>query len=290
MAATKARTAELRKELGGTSGQDGLIGSLGIVGKIGPGSIAAVIGAITTSQVAAAVKDVSLLAARYDTLGVAMNTVGRNAGYTQAEIAQFQKELQKTGIAAIESRTAIMRLAQAQVPLEQAAKLARIAQDAAVIGGINSSEAFERMIHGMVTAEPLILRNIGIMVNFETAYKNAAKSLGKNTAELTEQEKLQARVNAVMAQGPRIAGTYEAAMESAGKKMTSTQRYADDLKVAVGEIFQPTLAAGVDAYTASLKGLSATMDDLNKKVVGMALKDFLATPDPVAAASPGGAV
>lgn len=290
MAATKARTAELRKELGGTSGQDGLIGSLGIVGKIGPGSIAAVIGAITTSQVAAAVKDVSLLAARYDTLGVAMNTVGRNAGYTQAEIAQFQKELQKTGIAAIESRTAIMRLAQAQVPLEHAAKLARIAQDAAVIGGINSSEAFDRMIHGMVTAEPLILRNIGIMVNFEQAYKNAAKSLGKNTAELTEQEKLQARVNAVMAQGPRIAGTYEAAMESAGKKLASTQRYADDLKVAVGEIFQPTLAAGVDAYTASLKGLSETMEDLNKKVVGMALKDFLATPDPVAAASPWGAV
>lgn len=290
MAATKTRTAELRKELEGAGGQGGLIGSLGVVGRIGPGSIAAVIGAITTSQVAQAVKDVSLLAARYDTLGVAMNAVGRNAGYTQAEIEQFQKQLQATGIAAIESRTAIMRLAQAQVPLEQAAKLARIAQDAAVIGGINSSEAFERMIHGMVTAEPLILRNIGIMVNFEQAYKNAAKSLGKNTAELTEQEKLQARVNAVMAQGPRIAGTYEAAMESAGKKLASTQRYADDLKVAVGEIFQPTLAAGVDAYTASLKGLSATMEDLNKKVVGMALKDFLATPDPVAAASPWGAV
>ena len=290
MAATKTRTAELRKELEGAGGQGGLIGSLSVVGKIGPGSIAAVIGAITTSQVAQAVKDVSLLAARYDTLGVAMNTVGRNAGYTQAEIEQFQKQLQATGIAAIESRTAIMRLAQAQVPLEQAAKLARIAQDAAVIGGINSSEAFERMIHGMVTAEPLILRNIGIMVNFETAYKNAAKSLGKNTAELTEQEKLQARVNAVMAQGPRIAGTYEAAMESAGKKLASTQRYADDLKVSVGEIFQPTLAAGVDAYAAALKVLSATMDDINKKVVGMALKDFLATPDPVAAVSPWGAV
>lgn len=290
MATTKTRTAELRKELEGNGGQGGLIGSLGVVGRIGPGSIAAVIGAITTSQVAQAVKDVSLLAAKYDTLGVAMNTVGRNAGYTQSEIEQFQKQLQATGIAAIESRTAIMRLAQAQVPLEQAAKLARIAQDAAVIGGINSSEAFERMIHGMVTAEPLILRNIGIMVNFEQAYKNAAKSLGKNTAELTEQEKLQARVNAVMAQGPRIAGTYEAAMESAGKKLASTQRYADDLKVSIGQIFQPSLAAGVDIYTNSLKALSNAMDGLDKKAAGFAIKDFIAVPDPVAAASPYGAI
>lgn len=290
MTVTKTRTAELRKELEGSSGQGGLTGALGLVGRIGPGSIAAIIGAVTTSKVAEVVKDVSMLAAKYETLGVAMNTVGRNAGYTKAEIAEFQKELEKTGIAAIESRTAIMRLAQAQVPLEQAAKLARIAQDAAVIGGINSSEAFERMIHGMTTAEPLILRNIGIMVNFEQAYKGAAKALGKNTTELTEQEKLQARVNAVMAQGPRIAGTYEAAMETAGKKIGSTDKYAQKLQVSLGELFQPTLAAGVDAYTAALKGLNSAMDGLDKKSNGIAIKDFIAAPDPVAAASPYGAI
>lgn len=290
MAVTKTRTAELRKELEGGSGQGGLTGALSMIGRIGPGSIAAIIGAVTTSKVAEVVKSVSMLAARYDTLGVAMNTVGRNAGYTKSEIAEFQKELEKTGIAAIESRTAIMRLAQAQVPLEQAAKLARIAQDAAVIGGINSSEAFERMIHGMTTAEPLILRNIGIMVNFEQAYKSAAKALGKNTAELTEQEKLQARVNAVMAQGPRIAGTYEAAMDTAGKKLASTTRHAQDLEIGIGKVFQPIFARGVDEYTSALQSLNNVIDKIDSDAAGAALADTFAAPSPGTIANPWNAV
>jgi len=275
---TKAKTAELRKELAGGSGQGGLAGALGFVGKVGPGAIAAAVGSIASNQIVQAIKNVSLLTARYDTLGVAMRTVGRNAGYTRGELEEYQRVLQKTGIAAIESRTAIMRLAQAQVPLENAAKLARIAQDAAVIGGINSSEAFERMINGMVTAQPLILRNIGIMVDFERTYKAAAKALGKNSSELTEQEKLMARVNAVMAQGSKIAGTYEASMETAGKKISSTTRHVQDLEVETGRLFQPLLTRAVDEYTFALQRLNNALNKIDTDAAGLAIADVVAAP------------
>ncbi|HOI17615.1 MAG TPA: hypothetical protein PK036_14860, partial [Geobacteraceae bacterium] len=167
------------------------------------------------------IKDAALLAARYETLGAAMNVVGNNAGYTARQMAEYQKELQKTGIAMIEARESLTRMASAHMDLSKAAQLARIAQDAAVIGGINSSEAFSRMVSGIQRGETEILKTIGINVNFENSYKNLADQLGKTSKELTETEKVTARTNAVMDQGTSISGAYEAAMGTAGKQLLS---------------------------------------------------------------------
>ncbi len=199
------------------------------------------------------VKDAALLAARYETLGASVLVVGRNAGYTGQNIAYYETMLRKTGITAIESRASIASMAAANMDLAKSSQLARIAQDAAVIGNINSSEAFQRLVYGIKSAQVEILRNIGINVNFETSYKKLADQLGKTSQELTEAEKLQARMNLVVSAGADIAGTYEASMEAAGKKLQSTARYAEDAKVKLGQIFQPTLIAFVDAYTESLK-------------------------------------
>jgi hypothetical protein len=193
------------------------------------------------------------LGARYQTLGVVMNVVGANAGKSAAEMANLQASLQKTGISMIESRNNLARMAQAHLDLADATKLARVAQDAAVIGNINSSDAFERLIHGIEAAEPMILRSIGINVGFEESYKKAAAATGRTTDALTEHERTQIRANAVIESGARIAGTYEAAMETAGKQIKSTERYLEDARVKVSEAFQPQFTAAVFAYANALK-------------------------------------
>lgn len=208
------------------------------------------------------VKDAALLAARYDTLGASVLVVGRNAGYTWQNIAYYEEVLRKTGITAIESRASIAGMAAANMDLAKSAQLARIAQDAAVIGGINSSEAFQRLTYGIKSAQVEVLRNIGINVNFENSYKKLADQLGKTSQELSEAEKLQARMNVVVAAGADIAGTYEASMETAGKKLQSTARHAEDAKVKLGQIFQPSLIAFVDAYTEALKYANVQLDKL----------------------------
>lgn len=201
-------------------------------------------------------------AARYQTLGVAMEQIGKNAGYTATEMAGFEAGLRANGIAMMESRQTLTQLASAQIELSKSSQLARIAQDAAVIGNINSSEAFGRMIHGIQAGQVEILRTIGITVNFEAAYEKMARRLGINAQLLTENEKAQARANAVVEYGPRIAGAYEAAMGTAGKQLTSMKRYLDDLSVKMGSGFLEAFTQRVFGQADSLKALGAEMDKL----------------------------
>lgn len=210
-------------------------------------------------------KEAAMLNARYTTLGVTMQVVGANAGYTADEMARYEQQLQKNGIAMIESRETLTKMASAHMDLAEAAKLSRVAQDAAVIGGINSSDAFNRMVDGIRSGEVEILKTIGINVNFEQSYKKLAQQLGKTSDELTETEKVMARTNAVIEKGADIAGAYEAAMGTAGKQVTSMQRYIDNLKVTAGEVFQDLLIVAVTQFTGALKDANTEAERLQQE-------------------------
>jgi lambda family phage tail tape measure protein len=202
------------------------------------------------------------LNARFETMGVVLNVVGRNAGYSATQMAGYEQSLRKTGIAMIEARETLTRMSQAQLDLSKTSSLARVAQDAAVVGGINSSAAFERMVQGIRSGEVEILRTIGINVSFQQSYEKTAKELGKNVTALTEAEKTQSRMNAVLAEGAKLSGVYEAAMGTAGKQMQSMKRYTDDLKVKFGEVFNESLTVSIFALSDAFKFAGREMDAL----------------------------
>ena len=212
-------------------------------------------------KLADAAKDAILVSARYDTLGVVLQQVGVQAGYTSGELAMFEGTLQANGIAAVESRSSLVRLIQAHVDLKQATELGRIAQDAAVIANLNSSETFERMVRGIQSGETEILKTIGLNVNFQGSYERLAAQLGKTTKALTEDEKIQARVNEVKRKGIDIAGSYEAAMGTAGKQINSMARHLQLMEIAFGKAFQPTLIALVKKATEEIKSFTATLNE-----------------------------
>lgn len=208
------------------------------------------------------VKDAALLNARYETLGISMTVVGKNAGYTASQMEDAAIAMQKTGISMIESRQQAMRLVQAHIDLSASTKLARIAQDAAVIGNMNSSEAFATLVHGIQTAQTETLRTIGINVSMDQAYKTMAQSLHKHADQLSQNEKTQAILNAVFASGADIAGVYSAAMDTAGKQLNSMKRYTEDLKTMQGEVFNEVLTVAVMGYTKHLKDANGEISDL----------------------------
>lgn len=199
------------------------------------------------------IKDSALAAARFETLGVVMEVVGRNAGIAKATMDATATSLQKQGIAMVESRDATVKLTQAGIDLARATELGRIAQDAAVIGQMNSSQAFMHMVTAIQSAQPEMLRTIGMNVSFEDSYKQLAAQTNKSSEALTEQEKMLARVGAVMESGKRIAGTYEAAMGTAGKQISSFTRYMEDLKTVGGEALQEGLSDSVVLATQKIK-------------------------------------
>jgi hypothetical protein len=214
---------------------------------------------MAVNKIVGSVSDVTMAAARYETLGVVMRVVGNNAGYTGDQMEGFAKGLEKTGISMSGARESLTRMAQAQLDLNKASALARVAQDAAVIGSVNSSEAFQRLVYGIQSAQTEVLRTIGINVNFENSYKKVAEQTGRNTASFSEAEKSAIRMNAVLTAGKAIAGAYESAMDSAGKQLLSLERHFDNLKVLAGAAFTPALAEIVQVITASIVGLNKNL-------------------------------
>jgi acylphosphatase len=210
------------------------------------------------------IKESALLNARFETMGIVMKGVGKNAGYSQNEMTSFEMALRKTGISMIEARENVTKMAQAQLDLSKTSELARVAQDAAVIGNLNSSDAFARVVHGIQAGQTETLRTIGINVDFQQSYEKLAKELGTTEKNLTETQKAQARMNAVIEYGTRIAGTYESAMGTAGKQLQSMKRYVEDLKVKLGETFNDALTIAVFGFSDALKDANKEADNLSK--------------------------
>lgn len=189
----------------------------------------------------------AMTAARVQVLGTVLETVGGNADYSAGELAVFEASLMEAGITAGASRQGLIQMMQAEIDLTSATDLARLAQDAAVIAQINSSEAYERLITGIQRGQPILLRTMGITVDFQGAYKKMAAQLNITVAELSASEKMQARVNEVMKAGGAIAGVYEDAMGDVGKKMGSLKGDFQDAANVLGQAYLPAMEAGVDA-------------------------------------------
>ena len=194
-------------------------------------------GAFAAIGISKYIQEAMSLSQRYGELGIVLDVISKNQGVLKKDVDAATAALQKQGISMIESRQTMAKVIQSNIDLADALKLARLAQDAAVVGQMNSSQALDSMIHGITSAQIEVLRTIGINVNFEQSYTKLAKELGVTTAALSEQQKMQARVNAVLEQAPALMGVYEASMENAGKMMRSTERLLENLKVKAGAVF-----------------------------------------------------
>ncbi len=204
------------------------------------------------------IKDFVQTAARTETMAVAMNSVARASGYATAAVNEHKKAVMDMGIAEQESMQILTRFMQAQLDTADASKLARVAQDAAVIANMNSSEAAEQMTEAIAKQRPVLLSQFGMTKNLNEIYKEYGASLGKTTAQLTTAEKKQAMLNYILQEGEKIAGTYEASMGAVGKQIGSLPRYWQTLQNAIATpLALPGLSVAVEAITNGLKNAIA---------------------------------
>ncbi len=214
---------------------------------VGAGMVAA--GAATGALIFSSVR----LAARVETLGVVVGRLGENIGLTREETDAYVESIREQGITLQASRSAFARMVQSQIDVAAGAKLATLAQDAAVIANVNSSEAFERLVFTITSGNVRMARTLGLQVSFQQAYEDLATQLGITTLELTQQQKVQARTTAVLAAGATITGTYAEAMTTAGKKVLSLDRHLEESRRIMGEAWLPVFAEAVDVVTSLLK-------------------------------------
>lgn len=198
-------------------------------------------------------------AARVDELNYALDAIGKSTGMGGQALADEAAEVKGMGIEMEIAQKAVLKFAQNNLELGKASDIARIAQDLAIISGENSTDTFNKLTHAVITGRSEVLKSVGIQENAGQMYAKFAKSIGKTTKELSYQEKQQAVLQGVMAEGTKVFGTYEAAMKSPGKTLRSFARLHNELQVAMGNVllkaFGPIILAAYDLEKAITKAV-----------------------------------
>lgn len=217
------------------------------------------IAAVSLYKAAEYAKDAVLQAARYETMGVVMHTVGNAAGYTAKQMDGYSEALQRQGISMLGSEESLARMIQGNIDLEKGVRLATASQGAAILMNRSSTEAFEAMTTAIATGLVINLHRMGVMADFEHSYAREAAALHKSKDELTERERVQARVNETLAKSQVLENVYAAAMSTAGKQLQTMVRYLSDFAVMTGSIGLETLTMAVFGTADALKATNAQL-------------------------------
>ncbi len=207
------------------------------------------------------------LAARNETLAVVNQQLARANGYQGDSIERLVERVKALGITTQAARDTVNKMIAAQLDLSKATDLARLAQDAAVVAGENSSQALHGIMHRITNQQIEVLRTYGINVTFEREFAAAGQRLGR---DLTDIERKNTALNRVLAEGPKIAGAYEASLGTVGKQMSSLERYVEEAKAAIGEAFLPEMRKAVSGLTELAKCTKENADAIATWAKGIA--------------------
>jgi len=182
-------------------------------------------------------KEGVMAAARTQELDVVLQVLGQRAGIAQSAIDSQVQAIVNYGIQTDVAQGLVVDFIRNQLDLSKATDLARVAQDTAVLSMKDSSEELQLILHGIETMNTYSLRTAYIQVQTDVAMKAYAATLHKTTEELTTNERQQAILNAVLKDGAKNAGIYEAAMETPGKQLRSFTRDMYELTRVMGAPF-----------------------------------------------------
>jgi hypothetical protein len=199
-------------------------------------------------------------AARVSELDVAMTAIGRSTGVGAGKLKEAAAAIKAKGIETAAAQKMAIEYAQGELDLADAAKIARVAQDLAVISQKNSTDTALLLTRAIKTGNSQLLKSAGVSRQASEAYEMYATELGKSTTALTASERQQAIVNLIMDEGEKVAGVYEAAMQEAGKVLRSFPRLFNDIQVAIGGAlvngFGPLIMSAYDMVKAFSKAIS----------------------------------
>jgi len=177
-----------------------------------------------------------MAAARVDELDVAMNAVGKASGLGYQAIRDAAVATKDMGIEMEIAQQSAIKFAQNNLKLSYASELARAAQDLAVVSGKNSTDTFNMLTHAVITGRSEVLKSVGIQKSAGQMYETFARSIGKSANALTYQEKQTAVAKGALEEASKVAGVYEAAMDSPGKVLRSFARIHNEIQVAIGGV------------------------------------------------------
>ena len=136
-------------------------------------------------------------------LAEGLEFTGQVAGRNLPYIADQLKAITGAAVSTQEAMTAVATATAAGFSSSQIAQLGEVAKGASLALGRDMTDALNRLIRGSAKLEPELLDELGIMVRLDDAARDYASSLGTTVDNLTQYQKRQAFVNAVISEGQR---------------------------------------------------------------------------------------
>lgn len=208
-------------------------------------------------------------AARQQELDFILNVLAQRFGYTAEQAIEAKNAVIDYGIRADVASNVVSEFIRNQLDLARATELARVAQDTARLANVDSSDELARLTEGIVRQNTEILRTGRITIGSQQAYQAYAQEIGKTADQLTSAERAQAFLNAVLLEGAKNAGLYEAAMESPSKQLGSLKRDIFELTRVAGEPFLLAFSEAVSILRNTAKTMRQVIDE------GGPLYDFM---------------
>lgn len=229
--------------------------------------------AFATWKLGDLIQDSAMFAANVEMSNRALVVVGNQMGYNADASARYRDQIRNMNITTQAATGAVAQFIRAQLPLEKLPMLTKIAQGAAIMSSlsgqtISSSEALEKMTRSVITGYTAELHQLGIMVNRRDLMREFVEQTGQSSKAFDSHTMHTQLLNDVLEKGNNLVTLYGESQDLAAKKIQSSKRPIEELKLALGELFLPELNAGATSfYTTVDHAMKVVRDPANAQAI-----------------------
>lgn len=238
------------------------------------GLVAAYAGAAATSFALQAAFTALASSARSLQTIEGLTTLAATSGAAGQSILASVQTITKGQLSLVESAQQINLALSAGFNTEQIEGLSGVALKASRALGRDLSDAMTRVTRGSAKMETELLDELGIYTKIEPATRAYATSIGKAVSQLTEYERRQAFVNAVIAEGQRKFSSINTTIPTAAEKIEAFGKRIVDLGTAFGAFIAERLAPLADFFTNNLAASIGAFGTLGSLILGKALSEI----------------
>ena len=197
---------------------------------------------------------------------IGLQSIVEGQGKSFQKAKEFIEDYIKDGLVpASEAATAYKNLTARGYTAAQTQQVMTALKDSAAFGRqahLSMGEAIASATEGLKNENSILVDNAGVTKNVSKMWQDYAKEIGVSTANLTQQQKIQAEVNGIMQETRYQTGDAAKAANTFSGVAASLSYAFTNLKRAVGDFLKPVLQAVIPAITTAVNWLTKLFEVL----------------------------
>ncbi len=148
-------------------------------------------------------------------------------------------------------------------------RLLEIARVQANATGQSVNDVFGSLLEGIKRAAPRMISQTGLIINATTAERAYAEALGKTVQQLTDDEKQQAILQAVLTQGQQVLDSFGNSVEGADEKLARAGATFSNILDRLALLVQPAFSALLDGVNSILTTVQNVFDTVGPYILAI---------------------